>query len=115
MYQIEGLHGGNGAKVILDRDDLGLRVRITYLLYPGLPLVRKQLDFTNTGIHTRKLESLDTELLTFDRSMTYSWVMNDFARQKSLGQFEGNWYDPVVVVHQFDAARGIILGNEARE
>ena len=39
--------------------------------------------------------------------------MHDYARQKSLGQYIGNCYDPVVVVHEVNNHRGFVLGNEA--
>ncbi len=38
--------------------------------------------------------------------------MNNYARQKALGQFISDWYDPVVIVHQANKSRGIVLGNE---
>ncbi len=90
---------GNGALVTLENSDLKLQIGITYLLYPKLPLVRKKISFTNQSGAEINLEGLDTERLRFEASGTgtESWVLNDYARQKSLGQFVGNWYDPIVL------------------
>ena len=40
---------GNGAIVVLEYPGEGIRVSVTYILYPGLPIVRKKMGFTNTG------------------------------------------------------------------
>jgi alpha-galactosidase len=118
LISIENVTGdnyGKGAVVVVEQPNLQIRVKITYLLYPGLPLIRKKIAFQNTGEQEIKLESLDIEYLRFAGSNTgtHCWVMRDYARQKSLGQFTGEWYDPVVVVHEVDRKRGIVLGNEA--
>jgi alpha-galactosidase len=112
---ISGENNGNGANVILEHPTLNIKISITYLLYPDLPIVRKKITFLNTGKQELKLEALDIESLKFEDSGTGTecWVMHDYARQKSLGQFIGNWYDPVVVVHEIRRHRGVVLGNEA--
>ncbi len=106
---------GNGALVILVNSKTKLQIGITYLLYPNLPFIRKKISFTNQSMTEMNLESLDVECLRFDGSDvgTESWVMHDYARQKSLSQFIGNAYDPVVVVHEANNRRGVVLGNEA--
>jgi alpha-galactosidase len=106
---------GDGALVVLELPTLKLQIGITYLMYPNLPVIRKKISFTNTGTRELNLESLDVECLRFENSGTgtESWVMHDYARQKSLGQFISNAYDPVVVVHEINKRRGIALGNEA--
>jgi alpha-galactosidase len=108
-------NSGSGAVVILDHPMLPIQLRITYLLYPGLPLIRKNIGVLNKGIQKIKIESLDIESLNFDKSGfgTDCWIMHDYARYKSLGQFIGNWYDPVVVVHEANESRGFVLGNES--
>ena len=108
-----GENNGKGAVLILENELPKFRVSITYLLYPELPLVRKKIAFENTGKKELKLESLDIEYLRFPTSETHAWVMRDFARQKSLGQFTGEWYDPVSIVHDVNLAQGLVLGNEA--
>jgi alpha-galactosidase len=112
---IDGENKGNGATVILEHPTLNIRISVTYLLYPELPVIRKKISFMNTGKQEIKIEALDVESLSFEDSGTGTecWVMHDYARQKSLGQFIGNWYDPVVVVHEIRLRRGIVLGNEA--
>lgn len=106
---------GNGAEVILELPRLKLQIKITWLMYPKLPLIRKKILFTNLSENEMKLESLDIESVKFANSETGTecWVMHDYARQKSLGQFIGNEYDPVVVVHNINLNRGMVLGNEA--
>lgn len=106
---------GNGALVVLELPNLKLQIGITYLMYPELPIIRKKISFTNNGTKELNLESLDVECLRFEDSDTgtESWVMHDYARQKSLGQFISDAYDPVVVVHEINRHRGIALGNEA--
>jgi len=106
---------GAGAVVVLGRSNPDLEISITYLLYPGIPIIRKKISFMNTGVKELKLEALDIEYLRFLYSDTGTncWVMNDYARHKSLGRFEGNCYDPIVVIHEVDHHRGMVLGNEA--
>lgn len=106
---------GDGAQIILESRENNLRIAVTYLLYPKLPIVRKKISFTNLSDKDQCLESVDLESLRFDQSGTGTecWVMHDYARQKSLGQYIGNWYDPVVIVHEVVLRRGMILGNEA--
>ena len=115
MENVSAEYGGSGAVVVLERKKPALRISITYLLYPGLPIIRKKIAFLNTGTQELKLEALDIEFLRFLYSDTGTncWVMNDYARHKSLGRFTGNCYDPVVVVHEVDRHRGMVLGNEA--
>lgn len=106
---------GDGAQIILESPENNLRIAVTYLLYPDLPIIRKKITFTNLSSDDQCLESVDLESLRFDQSGTGTecWVMHDYARQKSLGQYIGNWYDPVVIVHEVLLRRGMILGNEA--
>ncbi len=106
---------GDGATVLLEMPEKKLQISVTYLLYPKLPLIRKKISFNNLSGKEIKLESLDIECLLFEGSGvgTECWVMDNYGRQKSLSQFIGNWYDPVVVVHQTNKQNGIVLGNEA--
>jgi len=113
--KIDDKTGGKGICIYLRNSDEKVELGITYLLYPDLPIIRKKIEFNNIGNKQLKIESLDIERLRFSGtgSGTHCWILNDYARQKSLGQFEGNWYDPVVIIHQVDRSRGIFLGNEA--
>jgi alpha-galactosidase len=111
----EGENNGNGALVTLEQPESKLRISITYMLYPGLPLIRKKMSFLNTGNQEIKLEALDIEDLQFGNTAVgiECWVLHDYAREKSLGQYTGNCYDPVIVVHEVNNHRGVVLGNEA--
>ena len=115
VEMIMGENNGNGALVILEHPSLNIKIGITYILYPELPIIRKKMYFLNTGKQDIKLEAIDIESLRFADSGTGTecWVMHNYARQKSLGQFIGDWYDPVVVVHEIRLHRGLVLGNEA--
>jgi alpha-galactosidase len=112
---VNGENMASGAEVVMDHPAAGLRITVTYLMYPDLPLVRKKIEFLNTGKEDIKLEALDIESLKFEGSAVgiNCWVMHDYAREKSLGQFISNCYDPVVVVHEVDRHRGFVLGNES--
>ncbi len=106
---------GHGVTISLEHPQEHLTVAITYLIYPDLPIIRKKMVVTNTGTEERKLESMDVESVHFAGSGTGTecWVLNDFARQKSLGKFIGTAYDPLVLVHNVTKRHGFILGNEA--
>lgn len=108
-------NGGNGAKIILLNAEQGIELNIYYFLYPELPLVRKKMEFTNTGNAVLKLEALDIERMRFEGSGTgtNSWVLKNYARQKALHQYVGDCYDPIVIVHENNRSRGVFLGNEA--
>jgi alpha-galactosidase len=111
----DGENRGNGAVINMENTQSGLKISITYMLYPDLPLIRKKISFLNTGKKDIKLEALDIENLQFGNTAVgiECWVMHNYARQKSLGQYIGDCYDPVVVVHEINKHRGFVLGNEA--
>lgn len=106
---------GSGAMVVLEHPVSKIRISVTYMLYPRLPLIRKKISFLNTGEQEIKLEALDIENLQFGQTAVGidCWVLHDYARMKSLGQYTGNCYDPVVIVHEVSMHRGFVLGNEA--
>lgn len=107
-------HGGNGALVTLDDPTGKLRIGIRYILFPGLPLIKKQLILENRSTTDQKIEAVDIESILFDGDDgTHTWIMHEYGRQKALGPFVGECYDPVVVAHQFRNRRGIAFGNEA--
>ena len=105
---------GSGATIVLNHPDKKLRVSLTYLLYPDLPLVRKKISIENLGNEEIKVEAPDIESINFAGDEgTHTWIMHEYARQKALGPFVGECYDPVVVAHQVRNRRGLVLGNEA--
>lgn len=112
---MDGENNGRGAVVVLERPEPQLRISITYMLYPGLPVIRKKISFLNTGRQDIRLEATDIEDLQFGNTSVgiECWVLHDYARQKSLGQYTGNCYDPVVIVHEVNNHRGFVIGNEA--
>ena len=108
-------NGGNGVKITLKNTDkqINIRLEINYLLYPGYPVIRKWICFTNQGTSDLNLEAVNVEDLNTSLSQISSVVYENYGRMKHLGMFIGNWDDPVVVVHEMTQRRGIALGNEA--
>ena len=90
-----------------------LEVEVTYVIYPGLPIIRKRLDLKNTGSGDVKIESLDVESLNIPWGNTHNVVYHDYGRYKHIGPFLGNWNDPLVISHDPDFNYGIVIGNEA--
>jgi alpha-galactosidase len=104
-------NSGKGAKIMISQNDT-LEVEITYLLYPGLPLIRKSIDITNRGKHDMRLEALNIEDLNTRFNLTSTWVYQKYGRQLHIGNFEGNWDDAVVVFHDNELQAGMAIGNE---
>lgn len=106
---------GNGAIVTLQSIDNQLQVYLKYLLYPDLPVVRKSLTIKNISDQEAALESVDVE--RFDVTgyfpTTFSWIYSDYGRRRSLGPYEGNMQDALLLVHNMDWESGILIGNEA--
>jgi len=106
---------GSGATIHLEGiDELdGLNLAITYLSYPDLPVIRKQITVLNKTDKEIKLESFVVEKLKLGFSYVESVVFANYGRQKHLGTYIGNWDDPVIAVHSYQVNAGLILGNEA--
>jgi alpha-galactosidase len=106
---------GTGTRITLSGrgDQEGLGVEINYMLYPGLPLVRKWLKISNRGETDLKIEALNVEDLQTEFSQIQTIILHNYARMKQLGSFTGNWDDPVVVLHQQSERIGMAVGNEA--
>ena len=108
-------HNGSGAVVVMV--GIGklssINLAITYLLYPDLPVIRKQITVFNKSGKEIMLESFDIEKLKLGFSYIESVVYANYGRQKHLGTYIGNWDDPILAIHSYAANAGIILGNEA--
>ncbi|MDP4131625.1 MAG: alpha-galactosidase [Bacteroidota bacterium] len=91
----------------------GIGLAITYLLYPDLPVIRKQIQISNQTAKEIKLESVDVEKLRLGFSYVESVVYTNYGRQKHLGTYIGNWDDPLLAIHSYSNNAGILLGNEA--
>ncbi len=110
--------GGEGAEVTLISSDpklAGLELKIVYLLYPDLPVIRKKLAFTNRSEKEIKVESVDVEELHFpvaDHVDPYQ-IYTNYARRPRVGSYLGDSYDAVVAVQNVPLGNGLILGNEA--
>jgi alpha-galactosidase len=105
--------GGKGVSVLCASEKFPeLRIKLNYILYPGLPLIRKWITFINNVNSELKIEDLNTEDLETKLGYVHSVIYNNYGRMKHLGTYTGNWDDPVIVVHDFDTRRGIAVGNE---
>lgn len=109
--EIRDDRGGEGAAVTLRRT--GISVEIRYWLYPGLPVLRKQLRMTNTSGQDLRLESVDVDSWPTAFPIEKGQILRNYARSRDYSPLEGGWDDPLVVVHDFVRDRGIAIGNEA--
>lgn len=106
---------GSGATVKLRGTKAfnGIEVDITYLLYPDLPVIRKQITLLNNSGKEIMIESLDIEKLLLGFNYVESVAYTNYGRQKHLSTYVGDWDDPVVAVHSYSYNAGILLGNES--
>lgn len=106
---------GSGLKVVLSgRNQLkDLQLEVNYMLYPELPLVRKWLKFTNRGSKDLNIEGINVEDLQTGLSHVRTVVHHNYGRMEHIGNFTGNWHDPVVVLHHQSDRIGMAVGNEA--
>jgi len=76
--------GGSGATIVMhgSEDEIeNVKLSITYLLYPGLPVIRKKLALENVGAVELKLEVVDIERFSIPWSMTHNIVYADYYKQ----------------------------------
>lgn len=106
---------GNGAAVTLQSSDKKIELRLEYLLYPNLPVIRKRLAIKNIFSSSIQLESVDIEKLDVVEywPTTYSWIFHDYCRRKSIGPYDGNMQDALMNIYDPNWKQGIIIGNEA--
>jgi len=105
---------GKGVKLILQAgNSFKIRIELNYLLYPQLPVIRKWIRFQNTGNEEYKIENLNIEDLETRIGYVHAMIYNNYGRMKHIGPFEGDWDDPVVVLHDITNRRGIAVGNES--
>ncbi len=107
--------GGDGAEVKLLSEDKRIELTIQFLMYPDLPVIRKKLTIKNLSNEMVRLESVDVERFTTVNywASTFSWIYSDYGRRKSIGPYEGNMQDALMIVHNPDWKQGIVIGNEA--
>ncbi|TCC88805.1 alpha-galactosidase [Pedobacter frigiditerrae] len=106
---------GNGAAVKLLSEDKKIELTIQFLLYPNLPLIRKNLIIKNLTEQSVRLESVDVEKFEVVDyyGPTFSWIFHDYGRRRFIGPYKGNMQDALVTVHNSDWKQGIVIGNEA--
>ena len=106
-------NGGKGTLLTMVSEKGDLKVELLYLSYPDLPLIRKTICVTNLGKEDVKIEAVNVEDFSSTLWPTGVRVMRGYGRYETLGPYEGNWDDPLVVLHDWNSSRGIALGNEA--
>jgi len=108
-------HQGKGATVKLQgtKDFWGIEVDITYLLYPDLPVIRKQICILNNSGKEIMIESFDVEKLILGFSFVRAVAYVNYGRQKHLSTYISDWDDPVIAIHSYKENAGILLGNES--
>jgi alpha-galactosidase len=106
---------GDGAAITLLSADKKIELTLQFLLYPDLPVIRKNLIIKNLSAQTIQLESVDVEKFDITEywATTYSWVCHDYGRRRSIGPYDGNMQDALITVHNSDWLQGLVIGNEA--
>ncbi len=106
---------GRGAVItLLPVSNASFRLNIIYVMYPELPVIRKWMKISNLSDREIKVESVDIENLKVQFDFDETIILNNYARNSHIGQqFEGDHYDPAVILHQMDTHRGLVIGNEA--
>ncbi len=104
--------GGQGLILSMQDKENTLCVELSYLTFPGLPMVSKKLTVKNLGQKDLKLEGVSVENLRVSMHPTVSWVMGKYGRYTNLGPFNGTWDEPLVIVHENENGYGIAVGNE---
>ncbi len=115
IKSISDLQLGDGAAVTIISNDKKIELTIKYLMYPDLPVIRKNLSVKNLTKEEISLESIDVEKFNITNyfATTFSWIYSDYGRRKSIGPYEGNMQDALLIVHNLDWESGIVIGNEA--
>ena len=106
---------GKGATIVLEGTKLlaGVRLELTYLLYPNLPVIRKKITFSNHSGKEIRIASLDVEKIIIGFSFIEAVAYVNYGRQKHLGTYVGDWDDPLIAIHSYSQNAGILLGNES--
>lgn len=115
IRQLTDARQGDGAAVTLQSADKKIEVTVNFLMYPNLPVIRKSLTVKNLGSEDVSFESVDIEKLgtTGYWASTFSWIYTNYGRRVSIGPYEGNMQDALIVVHNMNWESGIVVGNEA--
>lgn len=115
VQKITDAKQGDGAAVTLQSKDGAAEVTVRFLLYPNLPVIRKNLVIKNLANEQARLESVDVEKFTTTAyyATTFSWICHDYGRRRSIGPYDGNMQDALLTVHNSDWQQGIVIGNEA--
>jgi|GEM_PF-2475777 len=106
---------GDGAAVTLQSQDGKVELTVRFLLYPDMPVIRKNLIVKNLTNEVARLESVDVGTFTVPPyyAPTFSWIFGDYGRRRTVGPYKGTMQDALVIVYNPDWKHGIVIGNEA--
>ncbi|MBA4168159.1 MAG: alpha-galactosidase, partial [Chitinophagaceae bacterium] len=100
--------------VICSTPVTGIRIVLRYILYDGIPLIRKRLQVVNDGSSDATLFNLDVERLQFNVVDTYmNEVYANYGTHLTRVPYRGDYNDAAVLLFNLNAKQGVILGNEA--
>jgi len=102
---------GTGATVTLKHNEI--KIHLTYLMYPGLPLIRKTIGFVNEGKSDLKIEAVNVEDIQSTFFKVPTILYTNYGRMKHIDSYLGNWNDALVVFHNTEHRQSMALGNEA--
>ena len=105
-------NGGRQTTVTLTEPTGAFQLALTYTLYPDLPLIRKTLAVTNLGTGDLKVEAVNVEDIPLAIGCTSSVTFRQYGRYRAQGPYDGDWNDPLVIIHNQSALNGIAVGNE---
>lgn len=108
----ERTDGGEETDVSFTAPDGAFAITLAYSTFPGLPLVAKTLRIENRGKGDLKLGSVCVEDFATTLGPTESLTYRQYGRFSVPGPYVGNWDDPLVVLHDLQARRGLAVGNE---
>ncbi|MGL4630159.1 MAG: alpha-galactosidase [Leadbetterella sp.] len=107
--------GGQGFSINLTekKENPEIAITVCYMIYPKVNVVRKWMRINNIGNSDVKLEGVLTE--DFHSNLIFYWssVNVNYARQKRINGYTGNWDDPIMIAHDLTNQKGMALGNEA--
>lgn len=113
-HKIEHNNKAEQLTLRLSDPDGDIQLELTYIVYSGLPIIRKKIAVKNTSPTEIRVESSDIEYLTANKDFSVENIIyHNYARMKSVGPFLGTAYDPAIIYHYPVTNRGLVLGNEA--
>lgn len=99
--------------ISMQSEDGALTVEIFYTSFPNLALVRKEIRITNTGDSDICIEGVNIEDIGFCCDCIHTQIYQSYGRFQTLGTYQGNWNDPLLVIYNTVQKCGMAIGNES--